>query len=120
MFRGSVVALDANTGRQIWKTYIIPEPPVPTGKTSQGIQLFGPAGGAVWASPTIDVQRHALYIGTGDAYNEPAPNTTDAVMALDVDSGKVLWTVQDTEETLFHGFPLVWIREVPPCLAPIV
>jgi len=97
-FRGSVVALDANTGRQIWKTYIISERPRPTGKTSKGIQLFGPAGGAVWASPTIDVRRHALYIGTGDAYNEPAPGTTDAIMALDIDSGKVLWTVQDTEK----------------------
>jgi len=98
MFRGSVVALDINTGRQIWKTYIIPNPPRPTGKTSKGIQLFGPAGGAVWASPTIDDRRHAIYIGTGDAYNEPAPNTTDAIMALDMKSGKVLWTVQDTEK----------------------
>jgi polyvinyl alcohol dehydrogenase (cytochrome) len=90
--------LDASTGRQIWKTYIISEQPRPTGKTAKGIQLLGPAGGAVWASPTIDVRRHALYIGTGDAYNEPVPDTTDAIMALDIDSGKVLWTVQDTEK----------------------
>ena len=51
----------------------------------------------MWNSPTIDPKNHAIYIGTGDAYTEPAPNTTDAVMAINMDTGKVLWTVQDTE-----------------------
>ena len=73
-FRGSVVALDANTGRQLWKTYIIPDAPKPAGKTSKGVQLFAPSGGAVWNSPTIDVRHRALYIGTGDSYN---PGTQD-------------------------------------------
>jgi polyvinyl alcohol dehydrogenase (cytochrome) len=91
------VALDAATGRQIWKTYIIPDPPKPTGKTSNGVQLFGPAGGAVWDSPTIDPAHHALYIGTGDSYNEPVAKTTDAVVALNMDTGKILWAAQDTE-----------------------
>jgi polyvinyl alcohol dehydrogenase (cytochrome) len=96
-FRGSVVALDVNSGRQIWKTYIIPEAPKPAKKTSQGIQQYAPAGGSVWNTPTIDVKRHALYIGTGDSYTEPAPKTTDAVMAMDLDTGKILWATQDTE-----------------------
>ncbi|MBV8729023.1 MAG: PQQ-binding-like beta-propeller repeat protein [Acidobacteriia bacterium] len=94
-FRGSVVALDVFTSRQIWKTYIIPEIPKRTGKNAKGTQQFGPAGGGIWNSPTIDPQRHALYIGTGDAYTAPAPKTTDSVMALDLDTGKVLWWVQD-------------------------
>jgi polyvinyl alcohol dehydrogenase (cytochrome) len=94
-FRGSVLALDANTGRQIWKTYIIPEPVKPTRKNSAGVQLYGPAGAAVWNSPTIDVKRHALYVGTGDAYTEPAAKTSDAVVALDLNSGKMLWSFQD-------------------------
>jgi len=95
-FRGSVVALDAATGHQIWKTYTIAVEPKATGKNSNGVQRWAPAGGGVWNSPTIDPQRHALYIGTGDAYTEPAPDTTDAIMALDLDSGKILWWVQDT------------------------
>jgi polyvinyl alcohol dehydrogenase (cytochrome) len=95
-FRGSVVALDAATGRQIWKTYTIAEAPEPISKNANGVQRWAPAGGGVWNSPTIDPKRHALYIGTGDAYTEPAPKTTDAIMALDLDSGKVLWSVQDT------------------------
>jgi polyvinyl alcohol dehydrogenase (cytochrome) len=96
-FRGSVTALDAKTGKQIWKTYIIPDPPKPTTKSANGVQHYAPAGGAVWAAPTVDVRRHALYIGTGDAYTEPAGKNTDAVMALDMGTGKVLWSVQDTE-----------------------
>ncbi len=70
-FRGTItVALDAKTGKQIWKTlHQIPDPPKPTTKTAKGVQHYGPAGGAVWAAPTIDTrQHHALYIGTGDAY----------------------------------------------------
>src|ERR1700722_4961069 len=91
-FRGSVVALDAATGRQVWKTYAIPGAPQPTGPNR-----FGPAGGGVWSSPTIDPKRHALYATTGDAYTEPAATTTDAIMAMDLDSGKIQWVAQGTE-----------------------
>lgn len=96
-FRGSVLALDANTGSTLWKSYIIPEAPKPARKTSKGIQQWGPAGGSVWSAPTIDPEHHAVYIGTGDSYNEPAYKTTDSIMALDMNTGKVLWSVQDTE-----------------------
>jgi polyvinyl alcohol dehydrogenase (cytochrome) len=96
-FRGSVVAVDTNTGKQVWKTYIIPNPPKPMGKNPNGVQRWGPSGGGVWNSPTIDAKNHALYVGTGDAYTEPAPNTTDSVMAINMDTGKVLWSIQDTE-----------------------
>jgi polyvinyl alcohol dehydrogenase (cytochrome) len=95
-FRGSVVALEASGYRQLWKTYTIAEEPKQTGKNSNGVLRYAPAGGGVWNSPTIDAKRRALYIGTGDAYTEPAANTTDALMALDLDSGKILWVVQDT------------------------
>jgi polyvinyl alcohol dehydrogenase (cytochrome) len=96
-FRGSITALDAKTGKQIWKTYIIPDPPKPTVKSAKGVQHYGPAGAGIWAAPTIDARRNALYISTGDAYTIPAPKNTDAVMALDTTTGKVLWSVQDTE-----------------------
>lgn len=96
-FRGSVVALDAATGRQIWKTYAIPDAPQPTTKSATGVQHYGPAGAGIWMSPTIDPKQHALYVGTGDAYTEPAAKTTDALIAMDLDSGKILWVAQDTE-----------------------
>jgi polyvinyl alcohol dehydrogenase (cytochrome) len=96
-FRGSVVALDANTGRTIWKTYIVHDPPRPDRKTSKGVQLWTSNGGAVWSSPTVDSKRHALYVGTGDAYLPPAAKTTDAIVALDMATGKIIWAHQDTE-----------------------
>src|SRR4029077_5230388 len=96
-FRGSVVALDANTGKQIWKTYTIPEEPKPTRKNSLGVQLSAPAGGAIWNSPTIDVNGLVIYAGIGNAYTEPAAKTTDAIMAFDMPTGKILWVKQDLE-----------------------
>jgi polyvinyl alcohol dehydrogenase (cytochrome) len=93
-FRGSVVALDATTGALAWRTYVIPEVPQPTHKNSHGTQLFAPAGGAVWNSPTIDLAAHALYVGTGDAFTEPAAKNSDAVVAMDLDTGNILWSFQ--------------------------
>jgi polyvinyl alcohol dehydrogenase (cytochrome) len=94
-FRGSIVALDAETGKQIWKTYSVPDAPRPTKKNSAGTQLSAPAGAAIWNSPTIDVKRNALYVGTGDSYTEPAAKNSDAILAMDLDTGKMLWSFQD-------------------------
>jgi polyvinyl alcohol dehydrogenase (cytochrome) len=117
-FRGSVLALDASTGRQIWKTYTIPEAQ-PTRKTSKGVQLYGPAGGGVWNSPTIDPRRHAIYVGTGDAYTEPAPKGTDSILALDMDTGAVLWSVQDLENDAWMvGCPESNTESCPKNLGP--
>jgi polyvinyl alcohol dehydrogenase (cytochrome) len=96
-FRGSVVALDAATGKCIWKTYMIAEEPKLVSKNTNGVERFAPAGAGVWSSPTIDAKRRALYVGTGDAYTEPVAKTTDAIVALDLDSGKMLWSAEDTE-----------------------
>ena len=99
--RGSVVALDANTGRQIWKWYTTPEPPKPTKKNSIGTQLYGPSGVSVWDAPTIDEKRRAVYFGTGEAAVGPVPKTSDAVVALDIDTGKLLWSYQTQEDDEF-------------------
>ena len=56
--------------------------------------MHGPSGAGVWNAPTIDSLRNALYVGTGNNYSRPATPTSDAVMAMDLDSGKVLWTQQ--------------------------
>ena len=95
-FRGSIVALNADTGRQLWKTYTVPEAAEPRGKNSAGTELWGPSGGAVWNSPTVDPKMHALYVGTGNAYTVPGAEGTDSIMAFDLASGRVLWIVQDT------------------------
>ena len=90
-FRGSVVALDAETGTQMWKTYVIAESPRPTHKSSVGTQLWGPSGVGIWSSPTIDAERKVLYVGTGNSYSEPMAPMGDALVALDLNTGKVVW-----------------------------
>ena len=91
---GGVASLDANTGKVLWLTHVVPDLPKPTHKNSQGVQQWGPAGGSVWNSPTIDPVRHAVYFGTGDATTYPAIETSDAVMALRMDTGAMLWSFQ--------------------------
>jgi polyvinyl alcohol dehydrogenase (cytochrome) len=96
-FRGSLVALEAATGKQIWKSYTIAEEAIPTKKAANGIQQWGPSGASVWNSPTIDVRRNALYVGTGNNFSDPPSRTSDAIVAMDLSTGKVLWSRQMTQ-----------------------
>jgi polyvinyl alcohol dehydrogenase (cytochrome) len=100
-FRGSVSAVDAATGEVVWKSYTIPEAPAANGRNAAGTQLYGPAGAAVWSSPTIDPQNGSLYVATGDAYTQPAAATSDAVMAFDLATGAIKWMRQMTEGDAF-------------------
>ncbi len=93
-FRGSVIALDTATGQQVWKAYTIAEDPRPTRKKAQGVQYWGPSGAAVWSSPTADLKRQIIYIATGNNYSDPATEMSDAVVAIDMKTGKKLWSRQ--------------------------
>ena len=95
-FRGSMVALDASTGKQIWKTYTIPDEPHKTKKNKVGTQLWGPSGAPIWSSPAIDAKNNALYATTGDNYSDPTSRMSDAFMAFNLDTGKILWSRQMT------------------------
>lgn len=91
-FRGGVVALDATTGGVVWRAYTIPEEPRATGeRNSAGALRRHPAGAPVWNSPTIDVKRRRLYVGTGEGYTSPAASQSDAVIAYDLDTGRMVW-----------------------------
>jgi polyvinyl alcohol dehydrogenase (cytochrome) len=100
-FRGSVVALDPATGEQLWRTYMITETPAPRAKNAKGVQLWGPSGAAVWSAPTIDPATKSLYVATGDAYSLPAASMTDAVVALDIETGAIKWATQVTAGDAF-------------------
>lgn len=101
-FRGSISALNAATGDVRWKSYTIPEEPKPVRKNAQGVQLWGPSGSGVWSSPAVDLKRGVVYITTGDAYSDPAASTSDAFMAFDIKTGKLLWTRQVTAGDAFN------------------
>jgi polyvinyl alcohol dehydrogenase (cytochrome) len=95
-FRGSLTALDAETGQTLWKSYSIPDPPKPYKTSSAGVQLYGPAGAGVWNSPTIDEKRKRVYVGTGNSYTGVSIPTSDSILAFDLESGSLLWSLQAT------------------------
>ncbi|MBZ5611832.1 MAG: PQQ-binding-like beta-propeller repeat protein [Acidobacteriia bacterium] len=92
-FRGSVVALDGSSGKQIWKTFSVTDPPQPY-KDAKGHQQWGPAGAAIWSSPTIDVKKKVVYAATGNSYTGVSINTSNAVLAFDLETGSLLWSSQ--------------------------
>lgn len=100
-FRGSISALDAESGAVEWKTYMIAESPQRRGTSSTGTPLWGPAGAGVWSAPTVDAGRRALYVATGNAYSAPATATSDAVVALDLSTGAIRWTRQVTANDVY-------------------
>src|SRR5260370_87556 len=69
-FRGSVVALDAATGKQIWKSYSVLDPAKPTKKSKAGTQLYGPAGATTCSPPPIDATPKLVYSATGNSYTD--------------------------------------------------
>lgn len=95
-FQGSVVSLDASNGEIIWKTSAIQDA---VRETTAG--KFGPSGAAIWSAPTIDLELNQLYVTTGDAYSAPADTATDAVIAMDLLNGNILWTKQGTPNDIW-------------------
>ncbi|HXD73748.1 MAG TPA: PQQ-binding-like beta-propeller repeat protein, partial [Vicinamibacterales bacterium] len=100
-FRGSVSALDAATGAVIWKTYTVADTPKPRGRSSAGVDLFGPSGSAIWSAPTIDAKRGALYVATGNTYSGPPQPSSDAIVAIDLTSGAIRWMKQATPSDIY-------------------
>lgn len=95
-FRGAIAALDARTGQLLWKTYVTPEPAKPFKVNAVGTQMFGPAGGAIWSAPTVDAKRHLVYVATGDSYTDLEFPNSDAILALDEQTGAIRWANQLT------------------------
>ena len=101
-FRGSVVALRIRDGMQLWKAWMT-DPPMEKGKSSRGTVTFGPSGVGVWSAPTVDAERKLLYVSTGDNYSAPTTDTSDAVIALDLATGHIVWSRQLTANDAYSG-----------------
>ncbi|MGU7782755.1 outer membrane protein assembly factor BamB family protein [Burkholderia sp. PU8-34] len=105
-YRGSVVALDATTGKLLWKTYMVPE---------------GYTGGSVWGNtPVVDRQNGLLYVTTGNNFTVPtgvcryptqkdckrdAPgNHIDSFVALNLKTGKIAWATRTLSADVSTNF----------------
>ncbi|MGA9885593.1 MAG: PQQ-binding-like beta-propeller repeat protein [Candidatus Acidiferrales bacterium] len=95
--RGSVVALDASSGKILWTSYPIEQKPRPFKKSSTGVQMYGPAGASIWSAPTIDAMRQLIYVGTGDSFTDVPTKATDAIVAIDMKTGHIRWIFQATK-----------------------
>jgi len=117
-FRGSVSALDAESGEVEWKTYMIADPPQRRGTSASGTPLWGPAGAGIWSAPTVDVTRRALYVATGNAYSTPISPASDAVVAMDLATGAIRWTRQVTANDVYISNCRAGNPNCPEALGP--
>jgi polyvinyl alcohol dehydrogenase (cytochrome) len=99
---GGVVAVDAATGKEIWRHRVVTETAKLSGKNRRGAPSYGPSGAPVWCSPTVDARRGLLYIGTGENYSLPTTSTSDAIQALDLKTGKLVWNYQATSMDAYN------------------
>lgn len=102
-FRGSESAVDAATGRVIWKRYMIAETAKPQPKTKSGALVMGPSGVGVWTAPTLDPEHDTLYVTTGDNYSDPPTSLSDALVALRMSTGEILWSKQFTSRDSWNA-----------------
>lgn len=101
--RGALLALDAATGRQIWKTYTIAETPRVIGHNKEGTPIWGPSGASIWSAPTVDSEKKLLYASTGDNFSGRPTENSDAVVAFDMLSGRIIWSKQLTGGDVYNN-----------------
>ena len=99
---GAVAALDAATGEVLWYHRVLPGYPEETGRNGIGTMNWGPSGAAVWSSPTVDPARGLVYVGTGENLTHPVTESSDAILALDLETGELAWSFQGTSGDAFN------------------
>ena len=101
-FRGSLTALRVRDGAVVWKSYMV-DVPKKTGSTKLGTATYGPSGAGIWSAATIDAKRGVLYVATGDNYSHPASRTSDAIVALQIKTGKIVWEQQTLPADVYNS-----------------
>jgi alcohol dehydrogenase (cytochrome c) len=102
--RGFIAAYDAATGEEDWRFYTIPGPGEPGHETWEGGGDAWMHGGAsVWLTGSYDAQLNLTYWGIGNPgpdwnpAQRPGDNLySDSVVALDADTGELVWYFQFT------------------------
>lgn len=101
-FRGNIVALDAASGAEKWRSYLV-DPPAQTGTRENGTAILGPSGVPVWSAPAADAKRGLLFVATGNNYSSPATDMSNSIVALDLETGAVRWHYQATAGDAFNA-----------------
>jgi polyvinyl alcohol dehydrogenase (cytochrome) len=101
-FRGSILAYDAHNGKRLWQSYMVDQPKY-QGTNAAGSKLYGPSGIALWNTPALDAKRGVMYFGTGDNYSSPTTPYSDAVVSMNLRSGKIKWAYQALGQDAWNG-----------------
>jgi len=97
---GAVAAVDGESGEVVWVSHTMADA-APVRDRGDGQMIWGPSGAPVWTSPAIDAKRGVLYVGTGEATSEPAHPHTDAILAIELETGDIRWAFQATANDIF-------------------
>ena len=114
---GAVAAISAEDGSPIWAAHMT-EPAQKTTLSEVGTQLWGPSGVPIWTTPTLDPANNRVYVGTGENTSVPATDTSDSIIAMDLDTGDFLWVYQATENDTWNLACSNWGKDGPNCPQP--
>jgi alcohol dehydrogenase (cytochrome c) len=93
--RGFVAAFDANTGKELWRTYTVPAPGEPGSETWPKGDQWKTGGGSIWVTANYDPQTNLAFWGTGNGGpwmgdQRPGDNLyTSSTIAVDVATGAI-------------------------------
>ena len=99
---GAVTALNVRTGEKLWEYHTMPTAEYTGQVSSTGVKQRGPSGAPIWTTPTVDEKRGQVYVTTGENTSHPTTNTSDAIIALDLETGKAKWVFQALENDMWN------------------
>ena len=99
---GAVTALNVRTGEKLWEYHTMPAAEYTGQVSSTGVKQRGPSGAPIWTTPTIDEGRNQIYVTTGENTSHPTTNTSDAIIALDLETGEEKWVFQALENDMWN------------------
>lgn len=91
---GAVTALNVHSGEKLWEYHTMPRAQYTGQVSATGVKQRGPSGAPIWTTPTIDASRSQIYVTTGENTSHPTTNTSDAIIALDLETGEEKWVFQ--------------------------
>ncbi|MET0340256.1 MAG: PQQ-binding-like beta-propeller repeat protein [Polyangiales bacterium] len=99
---GAVVALAGKDGTKLWEYHTMPTAQYNGLVSSMNVRQRGPSGAPIWAFPLIDDKRNRVIVATGENTSHPATDTSDAIIAIDLDTGKEVWKFQAMAQDIWN------------------
>jgi len=108
--RGRLTALDAKTGKILWRAYTVPGPDDETGSDTWPVpsETAIPRGAPIWNTPTLDPQLGLIYFATGNcgpdydgSVREGVNLFCASIIALNAKTGSYVWHFQEVHHDIW-------------------